>query len=248
MRRPRKGNLSDRNAMSRNAAQPGVAADELLAVARPSQLNARIVGQTLQRGKPLLSRRAFALLAVLLSLGCAHGPIRRIERVPETVTLTITSRVSEVVESRDMILSYNLRNVGDRSVSACFGAAYKYDIIGTADVDGIAHLASHERCESQFLFEPGAEVSKNITVPVPRVGQGRARIAGWVHVVEPTHCGRYCRWATVHSTSYREVTVRSEQAWAGQQHAAPVVGRRARRGLRPHSRQPRVMVSVMRTD
>ena len=43
--------------MSRNAAQPGVAADELLAVARTSQLNANVVG--VMRLRALVNWRMF---------------------------------------------------------------------------------------------------------------------------------------------------------------------------------------------
>ena len=63
MLRLREGKLSDRNTMSRNAAQSGVAADELLAVARTSQLNANIVsgrenGSVKARVEPIAISRA----------------------------------------------------------------------------------------------------------------------------------------------------------------------------------------------
>ena len=46
--------------MSRNAAQPGVAADELLAVARTSQLNASIVRRTSPQGVPMAENKTKA--------------------------------------------------------------------------------------------------------------------------------------------------------------------------------------------
>ena len=63
--------------MSRNAAQSGVAADELLAVVRTSQLNASIVRRLMKRtsSRPFLSG-ALALLLAALFTACQSVPTR----------------------------------------------------------------------------------------------------------------------------------------------------------------------------
>lgn len=131
-----------------------------------------------------MRKLVFSALAILFAC-TAHIPQPQLN-----LELEIRPEPRELKAGEPLVLFYRLSNSGESLIRSCFTFKNGYHFWGSEgifrpELEG----ADHPSCiETPFNIAPQQMIEWSITIPAPEIGNGEARLAGWVQVAVPNTC------------------------------------------------------------
>jgi hypothetical protein len=98
---------------------------------------------------------------------------------------------SLAVGDTSVTADFTLTNQGSAEFDGCFGPEWGVNVILESGQDaGHLELIDHPSCDRRFTLSPGQKIEWAKTVPLTNLRTGRAKVNGWLKVVDPKACDR----------------------------------------------------------
>jgi hypothetical protein len=107
-----------------------------------------------------------------------------------------------------LVAHFVLTNTGESAFDGCIGEEWGISLILETGRDaGHLELVDHSSCIRRFTLQAGEVLEWSREVPLKSITPGRAKLSGWLRVVEPGTCDQYgCDFASV-STAMETIEV-----------------------------------------
>jgi hypothetical protein len=159
----------------------------------PSALRSPLTRCPLGSGK---SQRWLGALVFgsLAASGCAASPSALAHPRPgfgQGLTLEMSLGRNLKVGDTSVPADFTLTNQGPGELDGCFGPEWGVNVILESGEDaGHRESVDHPSCEKRFTLSPGQKIEWQKSVTLNDLRAGRAKVNGWLKVVDPQACDR----------------------------------------------------------
>ena len=157
----------------------------------PSALRSPLMRCPLGSGKSQRWLGPAALGAIMAALfgAAATAAVQPTPGFGKGLTLEMSFERSLTVGDTSVTARFTLTNQGAAEFDGCFGQAWGVSVILENGQDaGHMELIDHPSCGKRFKLTPGQKIEWSKTVPLRDLRVGRAKVNGWLKVVDPTAC------------------------------------------------------------